>query len=68
MFCMRVAAAPCLFIMHMLYCLPLRYLEKYIKPKVAPLLISGKLKSGDRAVLARSNTNPNQLNLIVSVS
>ncbi|KAL8439474.1 hypothetical protein Efla_004673 [Eimeria flavescens] len=42
-----------------------KYLEQYIKPKVAPLLISGKLKSGHRAVLARSNTNPNQLNLIV---
>lgn len=42
-----------------------KYLEKYIKPKLAPLLISGKLKAGDRAVLARSNTNPNQLNLIV---
>ncbi|KAL8438178.1 hypothetical protein ACSSS7_000413 [Eimeria intestinalis] len=42
-----------------------KYLEQYIKPKVAPLLISGKLKSGNRAVLARSNTNPNQLNLIV---
>nr|ACR44938.1 heat shock protein [Eimeria tenella] len=42
-----------------------KYLEKYIKPRVAPLLISGKLKAGDRAVLARSNTNPNQLNLIV---
>ncbi|CDI86450.1 heat shock protein, putative [Eimeria praecox] len=42
-----------------------KYLEKNIKPRVAPMLISGKLKSGDRAVLARSNTNPNQLNLIV---
>ncbi|CDI83892.1 hypothetical protein EAH_00045490 [Eimeria acervulina] len=42
-----------------------KYLEKYIKPRVAPLLISGKVKSGDRAVLARSNTNPNQLNLII---
>ncbi|KAL8273334.1 hypothetical protein Esti_002738 [Eimeria stiedai] len=42
-----------------------KYLEQYIKPKVAPLLISGKLKRGSRAVLARSNTNSNQLNLIV---
>ncbi|OEH77791.1 heat shock protein [Cyclospora cayetanensis] len=42
-----------------------KYLEKYIKSKLAPLLISGKLKSGDRAILARSKVNTNQLILIV---
>ncbi|KAL8273337.1 hypothetical protein Esti_002741 [Eimeria stiedai] len=42
-----------------------KYIEKYITAKVAPLVLSSKLKKGDKAQLKRAANQPNQLNLII---
>lgn len=44
-----------------------RYIDKYITAKIAPLVLSAKLKKGDKAQLRRAANQPNQLNLIVSI-
>ncbi|KAL8431427.1 hypothetical protein ACSSS7_005286 [Eimeria intestinalis] len=42
-----------------------KYIEKYITAKIAPLVLSAKLKRGDKAQLKRAANQPNQLNLII---
>ncbi|CDJ45693.1 ATP-dependent chaperone ClpB, related, related [Eimeria brunetti] len=42
-----------------------KYIEKYITAKIAPLLLSAKLKRGHIAQLKRAQNQPNQLNLII---
>ncbi|KAL8439470.1 hypothetical protein Efla_004669 [Eimeria flavescens] len=42
-----------------------KYIEKYITAKIAPLILSSKLKRGDKAQLKRAANQPNQLNLII---
>ncbi|CDJ70486.1 heat shock protein, putative [Eimeria necatrix] len=42
-----------------------KYIEKYVTAKIAPLILSAKLKRGHKAELKRAPNQPNQLNLII---